>query len=663
VYSDRHPSEDVFYRIFLRSPDSITISSLEEGIYLEVNDSFERLTGFRREDVLGKPVSSLNIWADPSNREKLIATLKEHGAVTDVPFEFQTKDKGLLYCFVSAEIITFRGRLCLLAIVRDMTAAKTIGKSQEALYRIAELATAGSSLPELCQSIHEVVRHLMYADNFYVALYDRLSDTITFPYAVDEIDQFPDKPVACRKGLTEYVLRTARPLLATKEVERRLLESGEIEEVGAPAIDWLGVPVIHKGHTFGVIAVQNYRAQGPRYTEADAAVLTYVSHQISATIRRIQAEDRLRQAEKLEAVGQLASGIAHDFNNLLSVIIGHSSLLTQSHDSAVMSSANVITEAAQNGAALVRHLLSFSRVSKKAPELLNLKDALEESAVLLKRVLPENIHFAMGGSDALIRVDRIQLQHAVMNLVLNSRDALMVEGTLVVSWRTGATIRDSQVFHELSVKDSGAGMSAEVRAHMFEPFYTTKGAGKGTGLGLSMVYSFVKEHGGWIEVQSEEGVGTTIRLYLPAATNGLKGQPTVEPVLAPVERRETILVVEDQDHLRELTARILGGAGFQVLQANDGEAACSLAEHYPGHIDVLLADVVLPKMSGRLVAETISKARPTLKVVFMSGYLADETLHEQLRNENLRYIEKPFTPAQLLNRLVEILDEDTGAAA
>jgi DNA-binding response OmpR family regulator len=178
-----------------------------------------------------------------------------------------------------------------------------------------------------------------------------------------------------------------------------------------------------------------------------------------------------------------------------------------------------------------------------------------------------------------------------------------------------------------------------------------------------MVYSFVKEHGGWIEVQSEEGVGTTIRLYLPAATNGLKGQPTVEPVLAPVERRETILVVEDQDHLRELTARILGGAGFQVLQANDGEAACSLAEHYPGHIDVLLADVVLPKMSGRLVAETISKARPTLKVVFMSGYLADETLHEQLRNENLRYIEKPFTPAQLLNRLVEILDEDTGAAA
>jgi signal transduction histidine kinase/ActR/RegA family two-component response regulator len=530
---------------------------------------------------------------------------------------------------------------------------------------MAEVASGCVSLVELCREMHQILRDLIHAENLYVAIYDRLSDTITFPYAVDEVDTYPDKPVPAGNGLTEYVIRTGEPLLASPDMWIELQARGITSAVGTDSLDWLGVPLKHEDQTFGVIAVQNYRPDARPYNNDDLAVLVFVAFQISHAMQRIKAEERLRHAVKLEAVGQLSAGVAHDFNNLLSVVLGHAYLLKDSKDPQVKISGTAITNAVDRGAELIRHLLSFTRNTPVQKEVANIRIVAEECAVMLRRVIRASIGLTIEGDDAFTLVDKGGLQQTIINLVLNARDAITDSGTISVHWRSNIKlcrmgVGIDELFHELMVSDSGQGMSAETRARMFEPFFTTKSFGQGTGLGLSSVYSFVKQHHGWIDVVSEEAKGTTIRVYLPAHA----AQPVIaaEPPSNTLARYSgTVLLVDDQEGLRELTAQLLKQVGLNVLEAHDGLHAVEVSNEFQGSIDLLLTDMIMPRLGGGELAQRIVKSRPETKVLFMSGYTDDEEWVRAVKGNHAGYIEKPFCPTDLLNVINQMLHVSTSS--
>jgi PAS domain S-box-containing protein len=635
------------------------ISSMRDGRFLAVNDAFLSVTGFAREEVVGRTSIDLGLWLDPEDRERFVSLLGSQGAVRERDLHFRVKSGDRRIGVITASVTRFEGEQVILAAVRDVTAERRAKQCQQAVYRMAEVASGCVSLVELCGEMHQMLRDLIHAENLYVAIYDRLSDTITFPYAVDEVDTYPDKPVPAGNGLTEYVIRTGEPLLASPDVWSELQALGITTAVGTDSRDWLGVPLKHEGETFGVIAVQNYNPDARLYNNDDLAVLMFVAFQISHAMQRLKAEERLRQAVKLEAVGQLSAGVAHDFNNLLSVVLGHAYLLKESKDPQVKTSAAAITNAVDRGAELIRHLLSFTRNTPVQREVVNIRMVAEECAVMLRRVIRANIDLSIEGDDAFTLVDKGALQQTIINLVLNARDAIADAGTISVQWRSNIKlcrmgVGIDELFHEITIVDSGQGMSAETRARMFEPFFTTKAFGQGTGLGLSSVYSFVKQHHGWIDVVSEEAKGTTIRVYLPAevATPASAADSSSEAVAC---CSGTVLLVDDQESLRELTAQLLKQAGLSVLEARDGLHAVEVSNEFQGSIDLLLTDMIMPRLGGGDLAERIVKVRPETKVLFMSGYTDDEEWIRAVKGSHAGYIEKPFCPTDLLHAINQML--------
>jgi signal transduction histidine kinase len=381
-----------------------------------------------------------------------------------------------------------------------------------------------------------------------------------------------------------------------------------------------------------------------------------------------QAESDLRQSQKMDAVGRLAGGIAHDFNNLLTVINGYSELLLQSPEdlpgAAGRSSVQEIRRAGEQAAALTRQLLAFSRKQLLQVSVVDLNRVVSELETMLGRLIGERVTFyaSLDPSLACINVDASQIEQVIVNLVVNARDAMPQGGRIVVTTRnevvderTAARIpgmsRGSYVV--LSVADSGIGMDRATQSQIFEPFFTTKGKTKGTGLGLATVYGIVRQSGGWIDVLSELHEGTTFTLYFPPSDEAV---PPLELPRAfddaPAERvRQTVVVVEDQHEVRELASSALRRAGYDVLEASDGQEAIALCEEFSGAIDLLLTDVVMPGVNGRELAERLRRHRPDLKVIFISGYS-----HEILGPEGVLATEgavllKPFTPSVLVARV------------
>ena len=384
---------------------------------------------------------------------------------------------------------------------------------------------------------------------------------------------------------------------------------------------------------------------------------------------RRQLEEQLRQAQKMEAVGRLAGGIAHDFNNLLTAINGFGDLaldiLPPDHPARAMVAE--IRKAGDRAAGLTRQLLAFGRRSVVAPQVLDLNAVVRESESLLGRLLGEHLVLTADLDPTLPRVaaDPGQIQQLVMNLAVNARDAMPEGGRLTISTQVAGVARaglarDPDVpageYAVLSVADTGCGMTAEVKARIFEPFFTTKGPGKGTGLGLATVYGIVRQSGGHIAVESEPGRGTEFRVYLPVARGDEASEPP--PVVTPMPRRgrETVLVAEDESAVRALARRTLESSGYTVLEAADGEAAIGVAAAYRGTIDLLVTDVVMPRLGGRQLAEALTSRRPGLRVLFMSGYTDDGALLDGVRDAAVAFLPKPFAPVALVRKVREVLD-------
>jgi PAS domain S-box-containing protein len=385
---------------------------------------------------------------------------------------------------------------------------------------------------------------------------------------------------------------------------------------------------------------------------------------------RRRLEEQLRQSQKMEAIGQLAGGVAHDFNNLLTVILGCSELAMASLPAAAKEARDHVAamrDAGERAAALTRQLLAFSRKQLLEPKVLDLNDVVAGSEKMLRRLIGEDIVLATVLDSALpkVRVDPSQIEQVILNLVVNARDAMPAGGNLRIETRVdvlpslpsnGHEESPSGPYVRLSVRDTGCGISPEVQPRIFDPFFTTKGPGRGTGLGLAMVYGIVKQSGGWIDVTSEVGAGTTFDVYLPAIEAERGASPAQHPTSS-AEGRETILLVEDDAAVRVLTREALERFGYRVLEAEGGREALSVAAAHQGAIELLITDIKMPEVGGRELAETLVAQRNDLKVLYVSGYTEDTVLRHGIAEATSAFLQKPFTLLALAKRAREILDE------
>jgi PAS domain S-box-containing protein len=396
---------------------------------------------------------------------------------------------------------------------------------------------------------------------------------------------------------------------------------------------------------------------------------------LDISLRR-NLEAQFLQSQKMEAVGRLAGGVAHDFNNALQVILSYAELLEErlASDDVGTELNRQILSAGRRAASLTRQLLAMSRKQLVRPVLLELNSVTTEVETMLRRTIGENIALtishALNGST--IEADRGQVEQTLINLAINARDAMPGGGELFIT-TSNVNIAPHHTpprafmapgnYAMISIRDTGTGMDPATQARIFEPFFTTKDPGKGTGLGLSTVYGIMKQSKGYIVVDSELGRGTEFRLFFPVVEGSREKISSREPMAQPLQGSETVLLVEDEYSLRLVVANTLRAKGYRVLEARDGEAALELAKDRAARIDLLLTDMILPGLSGRSVADQIRVARPSIKVIYMSGYTDDFTAHQPFIDTQTTLLEKPFPIATLLLKIRESLAGNTPSHA
>ncbi len=396
------------------------------------------------------------------------------------------------------------------------------------------------------------------------------------------------------------------------------------------------------------------------------AIIRDTTERKMAEDRRQKLEEELFQAQKMESVGRLAGGIAHDFNNLLTSIIGNAELALGSSSPEAPESSGIrdILKAADRASVLIRQLLAFSRKQTLEPKVIDLNTLIRDMDKMLRRLIGETVELQTSLAAGLhpVRIDPGRMEQVLTNLVVNARDAIAHGGSITI--RTENAILDAEYTKQhpgaapgeyvlMSVIDTGTGMEESVKSHLFEPFFTTKEKGKGTGLGLSTCYGIVHLHHGHISISSEVGTGTTVRVYLPAASIPAQALPAPEAKPAS-QGKETILVAEDEEAVRKVVRWALAVSGFTVLEAANGKEALEVAENCGRPIDLLLTDVVMPIMGGRELAETLRRRLPDLRILFMSGYSDDALLYQEIQGTSV--IEKPFSSATLCRSVREALD-------
>ncbi|HEV2499657.1 MAG TPA: ATP-binding protein, partial [Terriglobia bacterium] len=400
----------------------------------------------------------------------------------------------------------------------------------------------------------------------------------------------------------------------------------------------------------------------------DPSVRAVVINYRDVTERRLLLQ-QLFQAQKMEAVGQLAGGVAHDFNNLLTAILGYSDMALEKlpRNSTARRYTTEIKKAGERAAALTRQLLAFSRLQVMAPQVIDLNAVVADLSKMLRRLIGENVKLVIipGANLGRIKVDPTQIEQVIMNLAVNARDAMPGGGKLVIETSNEAlaeTVTAEGVrvksgnYVLMEASDSGTGMDNNTKAHIFEPFFTTKEKGKGTGLGLSTVYGIVKQSSGYIWVSSELGQGTTFKVYLPAVEEDL----SVPKPQGAHERKhigsETVLVVEDEDSVRVVLGKMLRNMGYHVLDAEAPEEALEMAKKYKKTIHMMLTDIAMPRMNGQELARLVKDLHPETNVLFMTGYAGNKVGSTSVLDQNANFIHKPFTADILGQKIRRILE-------
>ena len=616
--------------------DAVFVKDLD-GRYLMINSAGAALIGHRVEDVLGKDDSKLlSPDTAPAVMEldrKVIAsgvtqTYEERAAGADGISRLYLSTKGP-YRDANGEIAG------LLGICRDITARKRaeeeIRQSQQKLRIHFE---------------HTPLAVVEWDLEFRVTAWNPSAERI-FGYTRQEaLGQHASfiVPAHNRRQLDEVWQRLLRQEGGVRSTNDNVTKDGR-----TITCEWYNTNLVDdSGRVLGVASL--------------AQDIT----------ERVALEERLRHSQKMEAVGRLAGGVAHDFNNLLTVILGYTQLLADSVParSKMADSTAQIKSAAERAAGITRQLLAFSRKTVLTPRVLNLNDVLLNLDSLLRRLIGEDIEVFTVPADDLgsVKADPGQIEQVIMNLALNSRDAMPRGGKITLETANATLDQTYATDHQpvqpgryimLAVSDTGCGMSPETQSRIFEPFYTTKEVGKGTGLGLSMVYGIVKQSGGYIWVYSEPDRGTTFKIYLPRVDQPADSS-TDEKRARPVQRgSETILLVEDDPQLRQLSSTVLAHCGYNMLVAATPEEGLDICKANHNDIRLLVTDVVMPRINGRELAEKILKVCPKVRVLYISGYTSNAIVHYGVLEEGLWFLPKPFSLSALVAKVREVLDSAT----
>lgn len=622
-------SEERFAKMFYSSLIGKAIVALPEGEMLYVNQSYLDMMQYRREDIIGKTMAEVGLWASAADRDRVVAMIQQQQSIHDVEFDYRMSTGEIRTALASIERIELDGRPCLLAMSQDITTRKrteaALRDSEESYRLITENASDLIAMLDFeGRFVYASPSHWQALGRSPIELLGMLGTDLAHPDDLEAIRQATDE------------LRTASKAQVTFRYH----------------------------HTDG--SWRWLEASASTLMRDDAPFIVSVARDVT---RRKQLEAQLLQAQRMESIGRLAGGVAHDFNNVLTVISGYTELaLTElPPDHPIAADLNEIRKGAARATDLTRQLLAFARKQIIEPRILSLNDLIIDMDRMLRRLIGEDIELVTLPAPDLwsVKVDLGQIEQVLVNLAVNARDAMPEGGRLTIETQNvmldaGYTQRHANVvpgsYVMLAVSDTGTGMSSELQAHAFEPFFTTKEVGKGTGLGLATCYGIIKQHGGNIWVYSEEGQGTTFKIYLPQADAPAEDLVRLNPAATLPRGRETVLVVEDEDAVRGIATRVLRDQGYTVLEATRGIDALQLAQSHDGGIQLLLTDVVMPHMSGKVLAKQLVHIYPHVKVLFMSGYTDNAIVHHGQLDAGIAFLQKPFTPDTLAHKVREVLD-------
>ena len=629
-------SEDKFRSIFEQATDGIMIADTETKTNIEANKAICTMLGYDREEIVGLSIDDMHPEKDmPAIRG--IFDKQQRGEISLAPeVPMLRKDGSIFYADINATCVTLGGMQCLVGIFRDTTERK---KTEE-LIKKNELFIK-SILESVDEGFVVVGRdyRIILANK---AFCDKAGMTIENAIGRYCYEVFHQSTIPCFEAGEQCAVK-------------RTFETGERSAFLHTHNDERGNPVY--------IDTKSYAMQN-----ASGNVNSAIEICVDVTEKK-RLEDQYRQVQKMEAVGHLAGGVAHDFNNILSAIIGfgHLSLMKLQDNNPVRHYIDQILQSSERAAALTQSLLAFSRKQPMKKELHELNEIIRNFEKFLQRLLREDIEMTIKYSveQPVIMADRGQVEQLIMNLVTNARDAMPDRGKLTIGTWIGtmnqAFIRSHGYgkvgdYAVLTVSDTGAGMNEETKKRIFEPFFTTKEIGKGTGLGLATVYGIVKAHNGYINVNSEPEKGTTFHVYFPLArATDAVTEPTGQNPGLLKGGSETILLAEDDASLRDMTAVILRGRGYTVIEAEDGNRAVVRFSEAHAAIKLVILDGIMPKMNGLRAYQEITALNPNIRCIFMSGYSGEVFAQDGLP-AGTEFMPKPVKPSQMLSKVREVLD-------
>jgi PAS domain S-box-containing protein len=621
-------SEKRFKAAFHTSPDAVNINRFSDGLYVDVNMGFTELTGFSREDVIGKKSLDINIWYDPIDRERLAVALKKQGYVRNLEAPFRLKDGRIRTGLISARLIELEGQPHILSVTRD----------------VDDWKKAEAERSRLVTAIEQAGENIVITDPEGKIVYVNPAFEATTGYTRAEVI-----------GQNPRILKSGKHDKAFYKDMWETLLSGNV---------WRG-------------RFTNQRKDGSLYEETatlspvkdeTGQIINFVAVKRDVTFELI-LQQQLLQAQKMEAVGTLAGGIAHDFNNLLQAILGYTDILLtkKAPGDPDRPKLEIVHQAALDGADLVARILTFSKKAEAKVRPIDLNVEIRRVEKLLQRTLSKMITVKLDLADDLRIVDSdpAQLEQVLLNLAVNSQHAMPDGGNFLIE-TSNVKLSDEYSRAQLGAKgtdcvlvnvsDTGMGIPSYLVDRIFEPFFTTKADGVGTGLGLAMVHGIVSQLGGFIRCHSEPGKGTSFRIYFPVSKTE-KLLEVVETVDAPERGNEKILLVDDDQRVREMAYELLEGHGYQVLLARSGEEGVAIYGAHKEELSLVILDLIMPGMGGKKCLEELLRIDPDVKVLVASGYSPDASTKDCVEQRAKGFVSKPFRFKELLKQVRKTLDE------
>ncbi|MBC8028876.1 MAG: PAS domain S-box protein [Pyrinomonadaceae bacterium] len=691
-------SEERYERLVALSPDAIIVHT--DGEVSFCNTAAAQLVGASSTtELIGRSVFDFVTPDSLDMMRSRIARIHNGESLPALGFKCLRLDGSTIDVEMQSVSFGARNGSTIQAVIRDISDRKlaeaalqeanqrAIREYERLMERIAMLGQTLGQAREL-QSIFRALREFTVVsvpcDGMVITLYEPEENLRRPTYCwVDgaELETSGLAGVPVRDGMTGRAIKSGEIVIDNeyqRNVTGKAVLVGKLEEGSIPQ-SALAAPMAVRGRTVGCVEIQSYQSHA--FTNEHATAMRMAANLAATAVENVELIQRerekaeqLRQSQKMEAVGQLAGGVAHDFNNLLTVITGYSEigLRRMAATDPMRRNMEEIKKAGDRAASLTRQLLAFSRKQMFQAKVIDLNLIVADMDTLLQRLIGEDIDLVtlLEPSLCKIKADPGQIEQVLMNLVVNARDAMPRGGNLTIE--TGNAVLDQTInshvsfkpgrYLMLAVSDTGIGMDAETQKRIFEPFFTTKEVGKGTGLGLATVYGIVKQSDGNILVYSEPGHGTTFKIYLPVADEFVNNE--IDTNVSEVPRGHgTVLLVEDEELVRNLAGEILQANGYDVLTAANGVEALRVSAGYEGNIDLLITDVVMPQMGGRELAERLAELRPKTKVLYMSGYTDDAIVRHGILDDRMSFIQKPFSLDLFALKVRQILDPPEPAAS